>query len=306
MLDRWEQRGLLLRDRERAARYLRHIGYYRLSAYVRSFEDSERDRLRADASFDDVLALYIFDRKLRLVILDALERVEVSVRTAVSDRMSLLDGPHWYQNPAHFSRPHVQRYLLQEVDRMVENQLGRRAEQATGHDSFVSALEHYVTRYGKPARPPSWVVFEELSFGTLRAVYGALSDTINQAHIAASLGLQSPVLTSWLLTYQRVRNISAHHGRLWNRGLGVYPAIPKSRTIRWLHDRDLFVRDAWRRQRLFPVVVSLQTILYTIAPGSTWGLRLNDPFLDHPDVPLAGMGIPREWFDDPFWPRGPA
>lgn len=93
MLDRWEQRGLLLRDRERAARYLRHIGYYRLSAYVRSFEDSERDRLRADASFDDVLALYIFDRKLRLVILDALERVEVSVRTAVSDRMSLLDGP---------------------------------------------------------------------------------------------------------------------------------------------------------------------------------------------------------------------
>lgn len=78
---------------------------------------------------------------------------------------------------------------------------------------------------------------------------------------ARTLGVEEPVLRSWLLSY-RVRNICAHHGRLWNRGLGVTPVIPKSESIRWLQDRDLFTRDEWRRQRLFPVLVSLQTLLH--------------------------------------------
>ncbi len=113
----------------------------------------------------------------------------------------------------------------------------------------------------------------------------------------------TPVLKSWLLTYLRVRNISAHHGRLWNRGLGVYPAIPKSASITWLSDRDLFAREPWRAQRLFPVLVSLQTVLHTIAPGSMWSGRLAALLADHANIPLAPMGIPPAWQADPFWPR---
>lgn len=305
LLDGWERRGLVLGDRERAARYVRHIGYYRLSAYVRSYEAGQRDVLRSGTTFDDVLGLYIFDRKLRLTILDALERVEVAVRAALGHRMSLLAGPHWYEEPRQFSRPSVHQRLLADVDRLVEEQLRRPSEQAAGHDTFVSALEHYVTRYGTPARPPSWLVLEELSFGTVRSAYAALTDSAAQNAISRSLGLRAPVLKSWLLTYQRVRNICAHHGRLWNRGLGVYPAIPKSQAIRWLEDRELFARDRWRGQRLFPVLVSLQTMLHTIAPRSMWAARVHDLFQEHPAVPLPGMGVPEDWFDDPFWPRRP-
>ncbi|GAA1804872.1 Abi family protein [Actinomycetota bacterium] len=303
LLDRWQQRGLILDDRDRAARYLRHIGYYRMSAYVRSFEADERDILRAGTTFDEVLGLYIFDRKLRLIVLDALERVEVAVRAALGDQMALVHGPHWYENSAHFARPGTHTRLLEDVDRMVTDQIQRPREQLVGQDSFVSALEHYVTRYGEPARPPTWIVMEELSFGSMRNVYASLANTTAQNDIARTLGLRAPVLASWLLTYQRVRNICAHHGRLWNRGLGVYPAIPKSRAIRWIDDGDLFIRDEWRRQRLYPVLVSLQTMLHTIAPGSSWAWRLDDLFHEHPAVPLSGMGIPRGWIDDPFWPR---
>lgn len=303
LLDRWQQRGLVLADRDRAARYLRHIGYYRMSAYVRSFEGDERDVLRAGTTFDDVLGLYIFDRKLRLIVLDALERVEVAARAALGNQMALVDGPHWYENSTHFSSPNVHVRLLNDVDQMVVDQIRRPREQLAGQDSFVSALEHYVTRYGEPARPPTWIVMEELSFGSIRHLYSSLADTTAQNAIARSLGLRTPVLTSWLLTYQRVRNICAHHGRLWNRGLGVYPAIPKSRAIDWISDGELFTRDDWRRQRLYPVLVSLQTMLHTIAPGSSWAWRLDDLFHEHPTVPLSGMGIPKGWTDDPFWPR---
>ncbi len=130
-----------------------------------------------------------------------------------------------------------------------------------------------------------------------------MADSASQKAIAETLGLHTLHLKSWLKTYQRVRNICAHHGRLWNRGLGVYPVIPKSRAVHWLDDRALFARDRFRRQRLYPVLVSLQTILYTIAPGSSWAWRLEDLFHQHPDVSLSAMGIPRDWLDDPFWPR---
>lgn len=305
LLSRWEERGLVVADAARATRYLRHLGYYRFSAYVRSFEGDVHDVLRAGTTFDDVLNLYIFDRKLRLLLLDAIERIEVALRATISDHMSRLAGTHWYEDARHFKNQFTHTKLLEEVDRMVEQQRRRRPEPVSGTDVFASALEHYVTHYDEPLRPPTWVVFEELSLGTVRSVYDALRDTSVQASIARTLGLNPPLLSSWLKSYQRVRNICAHHGRLWNRGLGVYPAIPRSRAVRWLDVASAFARDPWRRQRLFPVLVSLQTILHTISPGSTWSARLNSLFVEHPNVPLSGMGIPAGWFDDLFWSRRP-
>lgn len=304
LLHRWEQRGLDLGDRDRSARYLRHIGYYRLSAYVRSFEQ-QRDVLRPGTTFDDVLGLYIFDRKLRLLVLDAVERVEVATRAAIGDRMSLVSGPHWYEDAHLFANRRSHAVLLSKVDTIVEDQLARPADQPSHADSFTAALEHYLTQYDQPSRPPSWIVLEELSLGSVRTIYSSLADPSYKSAIARSLGLMTPVLDSWLLSYQRVRNISAHHSRLWNRGLGVYPAIPKSRDIEWLQDRKLFAREPWRGQRLYPVLVSLQSVLHTIAPGSAWSGRLADLLAEHSTVPLAPMGIPRDWYDDPFWPRRP-
>ncbi len=170
LLNRWEQRGLVLGDRARATRYLKHIGYYRLSAYVRSFQGSERDVLRPGTRFDNVLSLYVFDRKLRLVVLDALERVEVAVRAALGDHMSRVAGSHWYEDSRYFSQSSVYQRLLNDVDRIVQEQRDRPREQVTGPESFVSALEHWVTRDGNPKRPPSWLILEELSFGTVRNV----------------------------------------------------------------------------------------------------------------------------------------
>lgn len=304
LLARWRDRGLAIPDEKRALRYLRNLGYYRLSACVRSFETGERDVLRPGTASDDVLGLYVFDRKLRLHVLDAIERVEVALRAAVSDHMSRLAGPHWYEDPAHFTSRGTHVKLLRDVDDILEAQRHRRPERQLGNDQFGSALDHYVSHFDAPVRPPTWIVFEELSLGTTRAVYAALADRGVQASVARSLGLMPLVLTSWLKSYQRVRNICAHHGRLWNRGLGVYPALPKSRTIRWLTQPSTITRDPWRRQRLFPVLVSLQTILHAISSGSTWGTRLHQLLESNLSVPLRGMGVPDGWFDDPFWSGG--
>lgn len=305
LLVRWQSRGLDLPDEQRALRYLRHIGYYRISAYVRSFEGVERDVLRPGTTFDDVLGLYVFDRKLRLLVLDAIERVEVALRASINDHFSRVGGPHWYENPRHFTNRAAHAKVLSDVDDMLRLQRARRPESGLNGDRFISALDHYVGNFDEPVRPPTWIVFEELSFGTTRAVFDALAPREVQTKIARSLGVVTPVLSSWLKNYQRVRNICAHHGRLWNRGLGVYPALPKSRSIAWLDDPTAITGEPWRRQRLYPVLVSLQTILHTISPRSTWSVRLHELLEANSDVPLRGMGVPENWFDDPFWSRRP-
>lgn len=294
-------RGLEITSPDRAARYLRHIGYYRFSPYTIPFQQSGPDhQFLSGTSFDDVLDLYVFDRKLRLLVLDALERVEVAVRAAITDHMSTkYDDPHWYTDPSHFKNRRDHSSLLTIVSRTCKKRLNGKPD--VGEDSLVhsSALEHYLTTYGSPELPPSWLMAETLTIGQLTSMYRNIIRRADRNTIAKSIGLTSPVLESWMKTYTRVRNISAHHGRLWNVGLGVYPAIPSSSQISWLEDPDSLPKRS--RKRLYPVLVSLQSVLNTVSPHSSWAQRLYDLLSIRPRLNLSGMGVPIDWASEPFW-----
>lgn len=303
LVDRLAERGLQIPDPDRARRYLRHIGYYRLSPYTIPFQDGGSDHLfREGTAFNDVLDLYVFDRALRLLVMDALERVEVAVRAALTDHMSTTyDDPHWYTDSDHFHHRGKHAKLLNIVQDTCNDRL--RGTPDAGEDSLVhrSALEHYLTTYRTPELPPSWLMVETLTIGQLATTYRNLSRRADRTAVAASLGLTAPVLESWLQTYVRVRNICAHHGRLWNVGLGVYPAIPSSRTISWLEEPHAL--PARSRKRLYPVLVSLQSALDSVSPRSSWARRLHELLHTRPRMNLLGMGIPDSWADDTFWSR---
>jgi len=300
LVDRLADRGLQIPDRDRAARYVRHIGYYRLSPYTIPFQRGGAEhQMREETSFDDVLDLYVFDHSLRLLVMDALERVEVAVRAALTDHMSTTyDDSHWFMDPAHFRNLGNHADFVRIVRKTGEDRL--RGTPDSGEDSLVhrSALEHYLTTYGSPELPPSWLMVETLTIGQLTSVYRNLNLRSDRTVIAGSIGLTAPVLESWMQTYVRVRNICAHHGRLWNVGLGVYPAIPTSAAISWLKPGALPERS---RKRLYPVLVSLQSVLDTISPHSSWARRLNDLLITRSQMNLAGMGVPANWTADPFW-----
>lgn len=297
------ERGLTVPDTARAVRYLRHIGYYRLSPYLIPFRRrTGEDDLRPGTTFDDVLELYVFDRQLRLLVLDALERIEVAVRAAVTDHMSTTyDDPFWYVDRRHFRDGKKHAQLVTMVRDAVERHLARAAEPAADGLVHASALEHYLTKYGKPELPPSWVVIETLTIGQLERLVANLEHRRDRSSVASALGLPEPLLVSWLRTYVRVRNVCAHHGRLWNVGLGVYPALPNAGRVPWLADPTAVSDFPGRRKRLYPVLVSLQSVLATVSPGSTWARRLSELLAAHPNAPLAGMGVPDDWREDEFW-----
>lgn len=159
----------------------------------------------------------MFDRKLRLLVLDALERVEVAVRSALTDHMSLRYGdPHWYVTEVHVQDSERHAALLALVKGLCDAQLRLAAEPASGGLVHRSALEHYLTEYRHPELPPSWLMVEMLSIGQLRGLFSNLRERSDRSAIASALGINDPLLRSWLRSYVRVRNICAHHGRLWN------------------------------------------------------------------------------------------
>jgi len=89
-------RGLLISDENKAAYYLSQIGYYRLSGYWQPLQKSSiisdkngklgriiHNKFRDGAKFSQVIALYAFDKRLRLIMLDILERIEIAVRADI-------------------------------------------------------------------------------------------------------------------------------------------------------------------------------------------------------------------------------
>lgn len=303
LIGRLAERGLEISDPEWAGRYLRHLGYYRLSPYTIPFQKGRPDHVFHDGTtFDDVLSLYVFDRALRLLVMDALERVEIAVRAALTDHMSTTcNNPHWFLDAAHFRDRSKHARLLKIIRETGETRLAGQPESAGETLVHRSALEHYLTTYGSPELPPSWLMVEAITLGQLESMIGNLSRRADKTAVAASIGLTAPVLESWLRTYVRVRNVCAHHARLWNVGLGVYPRIPTSPEVSWLDASDALPDRS--RRRLYPVLVSLQSVLDTVSPHSRWARRLHELVTVRPQMIRSGMGIPEDWADDAFWGR---
>jgi len=289
-LAQWQSRGLGVPDEQSAQHYLSVVGYYRLSAYSLPFQAGNPDHhFVPDTGFDDILDLYVFDRELRLLLLDAIERIEVGLRSHIGNYMALIHGPHWYLDETHFVRSYAHKALLAEI----ETHCKRKKERF---------IKHYVGKYSSPSLPPSWVVTELLTFGQLSTIYDHLSSAADEKAIARMFGTQAELLRSWLQTLSYVRNVCAHHSRLWNRELGNAPKVPKKAPGNWI-EMPLVVAEEYIRPhlRLYLVLVIIEFLLQSVNPESTWHQRLFSLMQKHSNVSKAHMGMPENWNIDPFW-----
>jgi abortive infection bacteriophage resistance protein len=168
-----EDRGMHVPDRERAKHYLRFVGYYRLSGYWYPFQHRDggpdHDRFRDEVTFEMALDRYVLDRELRVHIMDAVEHIEVAARAVISNTMSERYGAHWFLDPGRFHRE----FDHDRFHARVLEECGIDPRNPTKQPEFV---KHYVGNYGLPKEPPSWMVFETLSFGAVSQVFKNLPD----------------------------------------------------------------------------------------------------------------------------------
>ena len=289
---KFKSRGLFVPDSAAAEHYLRHIGYYRLSAYALPLQQHGMPGkpFKAGASFDDIVNLYRFDRELRLLATDAIERIEVAVRSVIVNEMSVRHGPHWFMDAVHFNGG-VSRFkhpeLLDKIDRELNIPAGKTAPTKQHHEVFIN---HYYAKYTTPYLPPAWVIAETLTLGSWSMIFEHLRVTAERKIVAAHFGVDEQVLRSWLHALAHLRNLCAHHARVWNRQFVIKVIVAKK------HAAFLKVND-----RFYTFAVVMYDLMQRIAHGTGWHERLAVLLGQHPFVAPIAMGFPPGWKAEPFW-----
>jgi abortive infection bacteriophage resistance protein len=225
---------------------------------------------------------------LRLVVMDAIERIEIALRALLALELS-----YKYKDPfAYAVKTTALPQLSFDAREKFLQSLARETENS--RELFV---RHFFEKYGDAhSQLPIWMATEILTFGELLTLFRGV-DTEIQKRIARHFGVQDRVLGSWLLTLNTVRNICAHHGRLWNRELGTNPLIP-SKELCWKTPVTI------PNKRVFAVLTICRHCLSLIAPQSGWANRLKEVLAEFPSIPLRDMAFPGNWTASPIWQEG--
>lgn len=275
-----QRRGLTVRDRDRALRWLEHVSYYRLSAYFLPFKNSER--FRAGTDFTDIADLYIFDRKLRLHVMDAIERIEVALRTAITYQIAHTYGPFGHTDSANFTPRFNHARFMQNL--ATEKERALRAS-----EPFVT---HFRDNYPNEQYLPVWMATELLSFGSTSILYRGLLPDLRQ-HIAAPYGVDKRFLVSWFHSLTYIRNVCAHHKRLWNREMAIRPSLPSR--------RQALPYPVPNGGRIYAALIVLRHMLGVASPHAHWAAHLRQLLNDYPNASTQAMGFPPDWQTLPEW-----
>jgi abortive infection bacteriophage resistance protein len=278
-----KSRGLAISDEDRALHCLAHHNYYRLSAYRFPLTvQGNPDAFLPGTTFDDLWNLYHFDRTLRQFISEAVKRVEISVRSRWAYVLAHAHGPQAYEHATVFSNTRRHTEALSRLDEELDR----------SKEDFVA---HYRNKYGMQ-RPPIWAVCEAMSFGLLSRFYENIKRDGDKKQIASTYSLSIDNLKSLLEHCVYIRNLCAHHSRLWNRRFTITVGLPKScpaSVIPNLHPKE--------DRRIYNTIVLLIHMLSVIEPASTWSSRLTTQLVPLDARFLPQMGFPADWKDRPLW-----
>lgn len=297
-LETWKKRGLNVEDEPRAIRYLSNISYYRLSAYAIPFQ-KEKDKFNDGVDFNDILSLYIFDRELRLLVLDAIERIEIGIRTKLINHMSLKYGSHWHEDKTLYKAPYEDGAGKKiNTFKFIKDYL-KKQYKPENREVFVA---HYFKNYDEPENPPSWMAIELITIGSLSRLYNDLAHNEDRAAIANEFGIHYTVLESWLHALTYCRNLCAHHSRFWNREFQIQPKQVKKTKFPFV-EREFQINN-----RSFYYIHILKYFLNIIIPKNSFSSKLALHFEKHKIVPIQYMGIPSNaegkimnWKEEELW-----
>lgn len=284
-IQKLKDRGLQIKDDALVQRYLSNISYYRLRAYTYPFQNNAmaEQPFIGKVDFDDVMALYTFDRKLRLLIFDAVEKIEIALRTQIIYQWSMLYGSHW----------HLDQQLYKDRSKFIKHLNSLQKEINRSNETF---LDHYKTKYTQPQEPPCWMSLEVSSIGLLSLIFQNLKNCPAKKAVTHHFGLKSPkVLENWIHHFCNIRNICAHHGRLWNRRIATPITIPQKINRTFLTDKHLLP------YKLYAGLSAMLYILQIINPESTFKQELLRILQNGSPAQYKEMGFTTHWKNEKLW-----
>jgi len=281
-----------------------NLGYYRIAGYAYPFlVPPSRKTFKSGTAWDQIARLYEFDRELRLLVSDAVERIEVGLRArlvsattmepiaaaAIPGTPASTWGPHWYLDASRFHPGFNHGRFIAKLEQELgieHDASGAPILPATHAEAFIT---HYYSRYGDPHLPPFWMVAEILTLGSLSSLYRGLGPPHLKLKIAQPFGVTTKVMVSWLHALAHMRNVCAHHGRLWNRVFSIIPLVPP-RLSATVHAANRFEGHA----------TVLVEMLRVTAPSDNWKADFRALLARFPEIDPTAMGFGPSW-STPYW-----
>lgn len=281
-------RGLVIKDIHLIEHFLTHVGYYRLAGYWQIFQN---DRIQhtfiPGTSFEQIIELYDFDRELRIMLYDAIERIEISFRTNLTHQLCISYGALWFNDEKY----------MDDKTRHKENIAAIIEEVERSKEGFI---KHHDDKYGKKDFPPAWKTFQVLSFGSLSKIYSNLSSTLPEKNVIARiLGLPNYVyLESWIQTICIIRNLCAHHSRIANRKFDFPPKKLVKSTYPWIIQ---IPANQHQSMLLYNQLCTVKFILNRCSPNNHFTQKLLTLLSKYPSLNIKGMGFPTDWNKEDLW-----
>lgn len=285
-LQQLKDRGLTIEDEAKALHLLESISYYRLSGYWYPMleEPKSNHAFKEGSTFDNAFKLYCFDRELRKLIAAELEKIEVAIRAKMIHILSETDGPYWFLDPTIFKDTLKHGKTVLKFDE----------DFAKSDEQFIKAFK---AKYSN-SLPPCWIMLEISSFGNLSHVYKNLKKSRQKRAIANYFGLDENTFQSWLHSIVYVRNVCAHHTRLWNRVMSITPRIPLNPSNTFLDTSDI---SRIVNNKPFFLLSMIVYLLDIVNPNHTFKARFAALLNKYPNVDIKAMGAADNWHEEELW-----
>ncbi|MDQ8735103.1 Abi family protein [Paenibacillus sp. LHD-38] len=270
-LDILTGRGLIVQDRQLAINVLSRSNYYRFTAYALTFKNKS-DRFHKGTTFETLYMHYMFDRKLRILLLEIIEPIEIAFRTHLSYLIAHHYGAEGHLDPQNFKDADKHQSFLLDLQRCL------------GQSTKDLYVQHHNSRYG--GRFPVWVALETVTLGTLSKLFSNLK-VADSKHIAQEYYPSSHYkeISSWLHSLTLLRNRCAHYSRIFNRSFPSQVRIPKQYKSAMLQPSSLFA-----------TIIGIK-FFSTPETWEMWLVKLLALMNEYPGVRLDRIGFTPDWYD---------
>lgn len=161
------------------------------------------------------------------------------------------------------------------------------------HETFI---EHYKKTYSTPSEPPSWMSLEVSSFGLLSQIFSNLKKGPEKQAVTQHFGLNDVgILENWMHSFSNIRNICAHHGRLWNRRFTAHIKLPNNPHYSFINNKSI------SPYKIYSALCCIQYMLNTIVPVNGFKDELMILIETCPFAQEKEMGFSVGWRNEPFW-----
>ena len=278
-----KEKGLKITSEENAKQWLSHVSYFRLKNYTNKFKDHQTGHFTPNCTFDQVIQLYLFDRNLKFILFDAIETIEVAIKTLISNAMAHAHGTHWYMDRKYFLPPFNFDEFLAAVKKKVA-------------DSDESSIKNYKQLFDHPELPPCWMIFESLSFGTISKIFEHLAARNIKLQICWQYNLPDNILVNWLHCITQLRNRCAHHCRVVYRSMNKTIILPSRAKHKFLEAADQIDPSS-----LYATLCCMQNLINKIQPASNFKRKLLSLIDKHSEIDYKHMGFTENWRKEKIW-----